>query len=281
MWFFGCPSVLWRIAAGLLSLALNWSAVAAEGGLPSNTGDYDRSPQWELLKTRLFGARPVLSNPSQIELVVPTRAAFGATVPVKVRSKVAQGADLYVKRMYLVVDKNPSPIAATIDLSREVGNPDFETRIRVDEYSHVRIVAELSNGELHMAARYVKVSGGCSAPPNREKLHEIGKINLRMPEEIKFNQPNPFTMSVRHPNDTGFELNHITVMFIPPHFVRSMKVSYAGKPIWSADLDFSISENPMFRLNFLPKAAGELRIDVEDSKDNQWVNKITLPGNPS
>lgn len=42
------------------------------------------------------------------------------------------------------------------------GQADFETRLRVDEYSHVRVVSELSNGELHMDSRYVKVSGGCS-----------------------------------------------------------------------------------------------------------------------
>ena len=92
---------------------------------------------------------------------------------MKIASRLPQAPNLYVKRLYIVVDKNPSPVAAVFDLTTEVGQADLETRLRVDEYSHVRVVSELSNGELHTDSRYVKVSGGCSAPPNRDQLHNI------------------------------------------------------------------------------------------------------------
>ena len=85
-----------------------------------------------------------------MQIIAPLRAAYGASVPVKIVSKLPQTAGLYVKRLTLVVDKNPSPVAAVLDLTVEVGQADFETRLRVDEYSHVRVIAELSNGELHM-----------------------------------------------------------------------------------------------------------------------------------
>ena len=90
----------------------------------------------------------------------------------------------------------------------------------------MRVVSELSNGELHMDSRYVKTSGGCSAPPNRDALHLIGKTVLKLPDGVKLNAPTPADVTVVHPNDTGFELNQVTVMYIPPHFVRSIKVSY-------------------------------------------------------
>ena len=83
-------------------------------------------------------------------------------------------------------------------------------------------------------------------------------------------------MTVVHPNDTGFELNQQTVMYIPPHFVRSIRVSYAGRKVFDAELDFSVSENPTFRFNFVPHGKGELRAEVTDTKDAQFVGTLAV-----
>ena len=263
---------LGALSAGTLAPA----ARAAIGGLPSNTGHADSSPEWENLRGKLFGSRPIDASSKLVQLTVPLRAAYGASVPVKIVSGLAQTAALHVKKMHVLVDKNPSPVAAVFDLGTEVGQADFETRLRVDEYSHVRVVSELSNGELHMDSRYVKTSGGCSAPPNRDALNLLGKTVLKVPEPIRFDTPTLADVTVLHPNDTGFELNNITVMFIPPHFVRSIKVSFAGRKVFEADLDFSVSENPTLRFNFVPHGAGELRAEVEDSKDGQFVGTLRV-----
>ncbi|WP_442975157.1 quinoprotein dehydrogenase-associated SoxYZ-like carrier, partial [Salmonella enterica] len=138
--------------------------------------------EWERLRERLFAGRPIAADSGQVQLVVPLRAAYGASVPVKIVSRLPQTGERYVKRLYVLVDKNPSPLAAVLDLGREIGQADFETRLRVDEYSHVRVVSELSDGSLHMDSRYVKTSGGCSAPPNRDSPHLIGRTVFRLPE---------------------------------------------------------------------------------------------------
>ncbi|HJV72105.1 quinoprotein dehydrogenase-associated SoxYZ-like carrier [Ideonella sp.] len=268
-------------SGALLAMTLSMLAPApvqaAIGGLPPPAAHTDSSPQWEALRERLFPARKVVADGTRVQLIVPLRAAYGASVPVKVVSKLPQTADLYVKRIYLVIDKNPSPVAAVIDLSTEVGQADFETRLRVDEYSHVRVVSELSNGELHMDSRYVKTSGGCSAPPNRDAPQLIGKTVFRLPEGVHLDAPTTADVTVVHPNDTGFELNNQTVMFIPPHFVRSIKVSYGGRKVFDAELDFSVSENPTLRFNFVPHGPGELRAEVEDSKEAHFVGSLAVP----
>lgn len=265
----------------MLSLAMSVLAPsplrAAIGGLPSQVAHADSSPQWEALRGRLFATRKITADGTRVQLIVPLRAAYGASVPVKVVSKLPQAADLYVKRIYLLIDKNPSPVAAVVDLTTEIGQADFETRLRVDEYSHVRVVSELSNGELHMDSRYVKTSGGCSAPPNRDALHLIGKTVFRLPEGVHRDAPTAADVTVVHPNDTGFELNNQTVMFIPPHFVRSIKVSYGGRKVFDAELDFSVSENPTLRFNFVPHGPGELRAEVEDSKEAHFVGSLAVP----
>jgi len=268
-----------RLLALALTLLLAGAGAlsrAAEGGLPAPAAHSDSSPQWEQLRTKLFGTRTIDVSRSRVQLNVPLRAAYGASVPVKIVSQQPQRPDLYVKRMVLLVDKNPSPVAAVIELTPLVGQADFETRLRVDEYSHVRVIAEMSNGELHMDSRYVKVSGGCSAPPNRDQLHNIGKTVLRLPTGLHLNEPTAAQVQVVHPNDTGFELNHVTVMYIPPHFVRSIQVTYGGEKVFDAELDFSISENPTLRFNFVPRAEGRLQAEVEDTKDGHYVGWLDV-----
>jgi sulfur-oxidizing protein SoxY len=264
-----------RSATSLALAASSMHTLAAVGGLPSAAHD-DSSPEWDRLAAKLFPGKRIQAGSSVVQLTAPLRAAYGASVPVKIVSKLAQSPSLYVRRLHIVVDKNPSPIAAVLDLTTEAGQADFETRLRVDEYSHVRVISELSNGELHTDSRYVKTSGGCSAPPNRDALHLLGKTMFKLPAGVTMNAPTTADVTVVHPNDTGFELNNVTVMFIPPHFVRSIKVGFADKKIFDADLDFSLSENPTLRFNFVPHGPGELRAEVTDSKDGQFVGTLAV-----
>lgn len=268
-------AMLNTLAATALAGMIRKPALAAPGGLPSNVAHADSSPEWDVLREKLFAGRHIETAASQVQLIVPLRAAFGASVPVKIVSKIPQTVALHVKRMTLLIDKNPSPVAAVLDLTPALGQADFETRLRVDEYSHIRVISELSNGELHADSRYVKVSGGCSAPPNRDQLHNIGKTVLRLPEGLRANAPTPAEVQVVHPNDTGFELNQITLLYIPSHFVRSIRMTYGGRRLFDADLDFSISENPSFRFYFVPDGNGELQAEIVDSHDKRYVG--TLP----
>jgi sulfur-oxidizing protein SoxY len=262
------------LAVGGLMGAPAWAAV---GGLPSALHS-DTSPEWLQLRQRLFGDRPIEADPaaSAVQLFVPLRAAYGASVPVKIVSKLPQRSDLFVRKLHVLVDKNPSPLAAVLSLTSEIGQADFETRLRVDEYSHVRVVSELSNGTLHMDSRYVKTSGGCSAPPNRTALHLVGKTVLKLAGPLMLNQPNVADVTVIHPNDSGFELNQVTVMYIPPHFVRHISVSYAQRKVFDVEEDFSVSENPTWRFHFVPRGQGELRAEVMDSKDVPFVGSLTV-----
>jgi sulfur-oxidizing protein SoxY len=262
------------IAASGVCATPAWAAV---GGLLSAQHS-DTSPEWLRLRKQLFADRPIEADPaaSVVQLFVPLRAAYGASVPVKIVSKLPQKSDLFVRKLHVLVDKNPSPVAAVLNLTTEIGQADFETRLRVDEYSHVRVVSELSNGSLHMDSRFVKTSGGCSAPPNRSALHLVGRTVLKLTGPVVLNQPNAADVTVIHPNDSGFELNQTTVMYIPPHFVRSISVSYAQRKVFDVEEDFSVSENPTWRFHFVPRGQGELRAEVVDSKEQPFVGTLNV-----
>ncbi|PXW95591.1 sulfur-oxidizing protein SoxY [Sphaerotilus hippei] len=269
---------LQRSAASALSAATLGTGLwplhparAAPGGLPSNVGHGDSSPQWEQLRERLFGHQRLhVGSPGLVQLSVPLRAAYGASVPVKISSHLPQTPERHVRRLTLLVDKNPSPVAAVLTLTPELGQADFETRLRVDEYSHIRVVSELSDGSLHLDSRYVKVSGGCSAPPNRDAPQLIGRTSFRLPAGLHADGPTPAEVTVLHPNDTGFELNQVTLMFIPPHFVRSLRVSRGEALLFDADLDFSISENPTWRFHFLHRPGERLGAEVLDTREQHF-----------
>ena len=146
------------------ALACSSAGFAADTvpGTPASDLPDPETAIWKKLKSSLFENRPVSSG--AVELTAPTRAEDGAVVPIAIRAKSLQRSERYIRRLYLIVDNNPSPIAAVIDLTAESGRADIETRIRVEQYSYVRAVAELSDGTLSAQARFVKASGGCSAP---------------------------------------------------------------------------------------------------------------------
>ena len=104
----------------------------------------------------------------------------------------------------------------------------------------------------------------------------IGKTVLKVAGDMRPGEPTTAEVTVLHPNDTGFELNQLTVMYIPPYFVRTITVSFARQAIFEADLDFSVSENPTLRFNFVPQGPGELRAEVTDTKDARFVGTLAV-----
>ena len=56
----------------------------------------------------------------------------------------------YIDRLWLVIDNNPSPISAIFTFTPQSGRADIETRVRIDEYTHVRAIAETNDGQLYM-----------------------------------------------------------------------------------------------------------------------------------
>ena len=114
-------------------------------------------------------------------LDTPKRAEDAAIVPLAIRAGFPQTKNRYIERVWLMIDNNPSPIAAVFNFTLESGRADIETRVRIEEYSYVRAVALTNDGKLYMAANYVKASGGCSAPAGKDAIAaraNLGKMRL-------------------------------------------------------------------------------------------------------
>ncbi|MDO5288039.1 MAG: quinoprotein dehydrogenase-associated SoxYZ-like carrier [Pseudomonadota bacterium] len=258
----------WLLSPGAHAQALN--------DLFDGQGDPDQSPRWRMLHDKHFGARPVNPAPlGSLSLQVPARAADPAFVPVVVRSTGVADA---IRRLTLVVDENPSPVAAIIDFPEGGALPEFETRMRVDAYSFVRAVAETRSGQLLASARYVKASGGCAAPgpTDAESLAHMGRMHFQADGPATPGQPLRVTWRISHPNHSGLARDQLTLHHIPAHFVRQLRLYQGQRLLLLADLDFALSENPSLRFAFVPQGTDDVRAEVEDSQGQRFSGGTPL-----
>lgn len=243
------------------------------------TGDNpEASPIWQKVRASLFQSRPIATAAEDvISLEAPVRAEDAAIVPISIKTRFPQTPARYIEKVYLIIDNNPSPISAIFKFTPQSGRADIETRVRIDEYTQVRAIAETNDGQLHMATRFVKASGGCSAPPGKDAqaaLTTLGRMKFRIEGNANGNQPVLAQLMISHPNNSGLAMDQVSRLFTPAHFVRQVNITYAGQPVMSADLDFSISENPNFRFYFLPRGDGELKAEVIDSDDLRFESAL-------
>lgn len=234
------------------------------------------------LKTHFFADRPIIQSDEVVELEAPRRAEDGAVVPVRIHAKFPQTADRYIKTISLIVDKNPQPLAGKFNFTANSGKADLALRIRVNEYSPVRVVAETNDGKLYMHNVFVKASGGCSAPVGTDldaAMARLGKIRFKTKNFTALDEPVATQLAVSHPNITGMQKDQVSLLFIPPHFVTNVKVKYDGEEIFSAETTISVSENPNFRFFFIPGKEGLLTAEITDSLGKKYTQQYAFNGN--
>ena len=257
---------------GLLGVAPGAQAQIKSGDNP------EASEVWQKVRASLFQSRPIAAATDDIiSLELPVRAEDAAIVPIAIKTRMLQSAARHIDKVYLIVDNNPSPISAIFQFTPLSGRADIETRIRIDEYTHVRAIAETNDGQLHMATRFLKAAGGCSAPPGKDAqaaLASLGRMKFRVEGDANGKEPVLAQLMISHPNHSGLALDQVSRLFTPAHFIRQVRITYGGQPVMSADVDFSISENPNFRFYFMPKGDAELRAEVVDSNDLRFESAL-------
>lgn len=208
----------------------------------------------------------------------PKRAEDAAIVPITIKSVQPQTAERYIKNIHLFVDKNPDPHAANFHLTPELGNVDISTRLRVDQYSDFRAVAEMNDGSLHMVKTFIKASGGCSAPAGKDAAAaaaRLGQMQIRM-RQPTLGEPTQAQVIVSHPNYSGMQFDQQRRTYIPAHFVDNVVISYNDKTLLSVDAGISLSEDPSIRFTFTPEEAGTLKATVHDSADAEFSLDKTI-----
>jgi len=146
------------VSAARRSRFLLWAFAAACGWACAQEPDPEASATWQKVRADLFAGAAIAVDDGVVSLEAPARAQDGAVVPIAIRAGFAQTSARSIERLWIVIDNNPSPVAAVFRLTAASGRADIETRVRIEQYTHVRAIASTSDGALHMAMRYVKAS---------------------------------------------------------------------------------------------------------------------------
>ncbi|TNJ40593.1 quinoprotein dehydrogenase-associated SoxYZ-like carrier [Phaeobacter sp. B1627] len=229
---------------------------------------------WADLKGDIIGDEPILDDNTLFRLEAPNRAHDAATVPVVLKqldpARPILGATV-------VVDENPAPVAAEFEFSEAMAPLNFELRVRVNLYSNVRAIARTDAG-LIMDGRFVKASGGCSAPATRDPemaAQTMGQMKLRLfgpdPQlSLPKGTRREAQIMIRHPNYSGLQRNQLTQLFIPAHFIDQLDVWQGDEKLFTMTGGISVSENPVFRFEYTDNGSSDLHIRATDTEGNAF-----------
>ncbi len=136
--------------AGLLAAA-GFLPTAAQAAWPQAA--FEAKSMADAVKA-LGGGAPVESK--DVSITGPDIAENGAVVPVGCATTLPG-----VKRLLLLVEKNPSVLAAVFDVTDAI-EANVNTRVKMGQSSNVFAVAMMGDGKVLFAGKEIKVTlGGC------------------------------------------------------------------------------------------------------------------------
>jgi sulfur-oxidizing protein SoxY len=128
-------------------------------------------------------------------------------------------------------------------------------------------VAELSDGKLYGVKTFVKASGGCSAPAasNADATKSmLGQMKFRTFRSEASTMPEAQIM-LRHPQNSGLQMDQLTRLYIPPFFIENLKVWQGDELMVTMDGGIAIAEDPNIRFNYQPNGAADFRVEAVDT----------------
>jgi len=242
--------------------------------------DQTKVDVWQgFLKPKYFPDAELIVDGGVIELRTPYRAEDAAVTPVSITATFPQTNERFIEKIYMFVDENPQPLVGIFHLTRLMARADLAMRVRFDQYTNIRAVAVLNNGEHHLVSNFVKAQGGCSAPLAADfaaAMETIGTMRFRLIGRPNQDDTVIGQFMLSHPNVTGMQKDQKTQLIRPAHYVKKVRLYYNDEPIFTAETGFSISANPSFRFLFRRMGGGKLRAEVSDSKGMNWTQTFSV-----
>jgi sulfur-oxidizing protein SoxY len=257
-------------------IAMGMLAFSVMGALAQSPPAKDR---WPELASNIFGGQPLADGAGLLALEMPARAEDAAIVPLTVRSTLPPMDTRRVRSITIVIDENPAPMAAIFHIGPGAVVPVISTRVRVNSYPNVHAVAELSDGKLYVVKTYVKASGGCSAPAVKADRANIGEMRFRHLASSAEDASNTRTaqLMIRHPNNSGLQMDQITRLYIPPFFVGALKIWQGDGLLLEMEGGISISEDPNIRFTYVPDGSRSLRAEAVDTAGHVFSGSWPAP----
>ncbi|MFI4866840.1 MAG: quinoprotein dehydrogenase-associated SoxYZ-like carrier [Steroidobacterales bacterium] len=252
-------SLPWR-AAALCCMALGvcgTSFAASDGQTPS-------SGAWDYLQKQFYPDRSIgVLDEGYMSLTAPANTPDPAATPLMLH--FGDAAVGHIKQIRVIIDNNPSPLAATFDVAAGARVVEIGMRVRIDRFTSVRAIAESSDGKFEMRSAWVNASGGCSSPPGPLTAGALGDIRFRPSPDSR-----SLLISIRHPNNSGFQIDPLSGEPIPSHYVSHIRFSADRRTLLEADTGISLSENPTLQIASDQPLPAPIVVDIVDSEDGHF-----------
>jgi sulfur-oxidizing protein SoxY len=237
-----------------------------------------RQARWDELRHAIFGDHAVKDGGDLVRIEAAERAEDAAIVPVTLA--LGEPIRKRVRKLYFVIDDNPSPLAAVFRFGAAAEPRSVATRVRIDDYTYLHAVAELDDGTLYSSRRFIKAAGGCSAPAAADQAAaqaRRGKMKLAFQGTAQLGAPVTAQLLISHPNSSGLQMDQVTRNYIPADFIQQVRVTYAGEPVLTVESDIALSEDPSIRFAFVPKQPGDVQVEVDDSNQRHFAQRWPFP----
>lgn len=266
---------------GLRILVLTGIAACASLGLAARAAHADQD-LWPGLADTLFPNAKLAEDGMVIKLGTPLNAEDAALVPITLHMESAKDAtgpaDPHrITKLTVVIDNNPSPVAAIFEFGPKAGVTTIETRVRVNQDTKIHAVAETADGKFYVSESYIEAAGGCSAPsatnldPNDP---QIGTIRVRqLAAEYASDDPRrkEAVVMVKHPNNSGMQLDPTTHLYIPARYVDSLKIMQGDDLLFAVTGGISISEDPNFRFDYVANGTNLMHVEGSDTSGKKFA----------
>lgn len=251
------------------------AGVLSAGAAMAQDDEAARAARWQDLAREIFGTQPLLDGTAKITLEAPDRALDAALVPVSIHVQNPQE----VKSLYLVIDDNPAPLAAHVSYGPAGDPQSLKLRVRVNDYTYMHAVEETRDGVLYETHRFVKASGGCSAPSgayDEAALAQIGEMKLRLLGEPQAGAAREAQLLIRHPNFNGMQRDPQTQGYTPARFLKTVDIHLNGDTVLHLDSDISLAADPAIGFAFKAQPNGRLAIEAKDSDTQVFKREFDL-----
>ncbi len=237
---------------------------------------------WDEIRAGVFAGRTVQPAGDLVQLTAPFRPLDQRAVPIEVEAKFADGRT--VRAVTLIVDENPSPVAAKFDIGGKREHLKLSTLLRLNAGTDVRVIVEASDGQLYMANRFVKFAGGqaaCSAPPSgspEQIAATMGQMSLEpLGKQAAATQIEPRArLKVMHPNHTGMVLDQLTLLYVPLRIVTDMEVRQGEERVFALQGSIAMAQNPVVEFDYRANGAEKLHVEARDSEGFTWAHDFPV-----
>ena len=250
---------------------------------PSRAGDQPSEATWQSIQGDIFDKTEFLNGETMMSMDAPYRAEDAAIVPVSIKVRPESG----IRKVTIVIDENPSPMAASFTFGPAAASASFSSRFRVNNYSWIRAIGETEDGKQYMIKKYVKASGGCSAPASKDAEAAralMGQMKLRIFQTGENKALEQSTGSreaqimIRHPNNSGLQMDQVTMLYVPAHFVDVIELVRGKDLVVKVEGGISLSEDPNIRFFYKAAGSGDFTVNATDTDGKKFKHSWPVSG---